>query len=291
MFIFQEGIIRSQTNILVWVTRTQSLIGDSYKLFSNVEDVDKCLDSVGDEFDANLIDKWKERDRSQEHYVLKCAFDSDEFENEKSILMDLKHPNIVNLKMSFNYIDFDVLVFDLYEGGDLFKCSRSIQEKFVICQKLISGFDYCWQHRIIHSDIKPENILLDLTSNPYISDFGLAVRCGQKYDYIIRNTNVGTPIFQAPEIVRAHHYSQKSDIWAFGLLIHELFLNEHPIDDDTDICQFKFRPTNPEPIPHLNSFLASIFISSPYARPAWSDLPNTDFITQNLSTALYMIHK
>ena len=60
-------------------------------------------------------------------------------------------------------------------------------------KKIITGFEYCYQHRIVHTDIKTENILLKENYEPLIIDFETSVKLPPNEDFIILNKIYGTP--------------------------------------------------------------------------------------------------
>lgn len=79
---------------------------------------------------------------------------------------------------------------------------------------------------IIHRDLKPANILIH--QNVYkLADFGFAL-IEDQIESIIKRFNVGTPLYMAPEILLKNQYSEKSDIWALGIMTYELIFKSIP---------------------------------------------------------------
>lgn len=80
--------------------------------------------------------------------------------------------------------------------------------------------DYLHKLNVIHRDIKPANILLDTNDNVKLADVGIVkimrshIGCGQ--------TQIGTPLYMAPEILRRERYGVKSDVWALGCVFYEI---------------------------------------------------------------------
>ncbi|KAK8843221.1 hypothetical protein M9Y10_025072 [Tritrichomonas musculus] len=92
---------------------------------------------------------------------------------------------------------------------------------------------YMHSHKVIHRDLKPQNVLLDEFLNPKISDFGLS----KLTDFLSISMNIqsqrglkGTPICMAPEILLNENYSTASDVYAFAFVLYELFTLESPYE-------------------------------------------------------------
>ncbi|KAI9072920.1 hypothetical protein K1719_011521 [Acacia pycnantha] len=78
------------------------------------------------------------------------------------------------------------------------------------------------QERIIHYDIKPENILLDDDLHPKVADFGLAKLCNREKSYITMTGLRGTPGYAAPELWMPFRVTHKCDVFSFGMLLFEI---------------------------------------------------------------------
>lgn len=88
---------------------------------------------------------------------------------------------------------------------------------------------YAHEHRIIHRDLKPANILVDRAGHLFVIDFGLAQAC----DTMFPDSHVavsGTPVYMSPEQVSGAFgaLSEKSDVYALGLILYELLTGQHP---------------------------------------------------------------
>ncbi|MED6206151.1 hypothetical protein PIB30_024314 [Stylosanthes scabra] len=78
------------------------------------------------------------------------------------------------------------------------------------------------QQRIIHYDIKPGNILLDMNFNPKVADFGLAKLCNRDNTHITMTGGRGTPGYAAPELWMPFPVTHKCDVYSFGMLLFEI---------------------------------------------------------------------
>jgi serine/threonine-protein kinase len=81
--------------------------------------------------------------------------------------------------------------------------------------------------RIIHRDLKPQNIMMNKRGDVIIMDFGLAAIADQLSGAEVRN---GAPAYMAPDQLRGAEVTAKSDIYALGLVLYELFTGKRPFD-------------------------------------------------------------
>lgn len=151
---------------------------------------------------------------------------------ESAILTSLKHPNIIRLYEVLDTTDWVLLVMEFAKGGEL-KDFISTKENQILSEHLacdilnatINGLEYCHRRKVIHRDLKLENILIDTKGTIKIADFGLSntIQFGKKM-----NTSCGTPSYIAPEIVRGdfgkNSESKSSgaecDIWSLGVILY-----------------------------------------------------------------------
>lgn len=81
------------------------------------------------------------------------------------------------------------------------------------------------QTTVIHRDLKPENVLLTDTFTAKVSDFGISRGMPEDPERALMSC-VGTPLFAAPEVLRGEQYSEKCDVYSFGLLLLNMVINE-----------------------------------------------------------------
>lgn len=120
-------------------------------------------------------------------------------------------------------------------NGDLgklikhFKSSnKSISKKDVkrFSKQICSGLVYLHDKKVMHRDIKPDNIFLTECNECVIGDFGLSKLLGPAS--ADTSSIVGSPLYQAPEILHQQAYTFAVDMWSFGCLIYELCTLEKP---------------------------------------------------------------
>lgn len=147
----------------------------------------------------------------------------EQFASEAKLAAQLDHPNIVPIFLCAEQDNQPYIVMKFIEGQNLaerLKQSPSLgsEEVCQIIQQICHTIDYAHQQNLIHCDIKPSNILLDLNNNAYLSDFGISRLLQQKTEIS------GTPAYQAPELCDQSH-NRATDLYALGKVIDEL--SEH----------------------------------------------------------------
>jgi serine/threonine protein kinase len=109
--------------------------------------------------------------------------------------------------------------------------SISIREGFAILKQMAAGLAAIHAAGIVHGDIKPNNIMLDgdgLDVRLYITDFGLARAYTRETSLSGNEVAGGTPEYMAPELHRGLEPSQASDLFALGVVLHQVFTGEKP---------------------------------------------------------------
>lgn len=173
---------------------------------------------------------------------------------EIALLKELKHSCVVNLKDVIHEDDKLYLVFEYLEQ-DLKKHLDSLEGKLdelivkSYLYQLISGIAWCHTRRILHRDLKPQNILIDRKGNLKLADFGLGRAFGlpmQTYTH-----EIVTLWYRPPEILLgAKKYSGAVDIWGVGCIFAEmltkspLFLGDSEIDQIFKIFKILGTPTD-----------------------------------------------
>ena len=159
---------------------------------------------------------------------------------EISLLKALRHPNVVALKdiehdesklnLIFEYLDHDLKKYMNAYGAPL---PQPTVKSYLY--QIISALAYCHTHRVLHRDLKPQNLLIDRQGSVRLADFGLARAFGLPIKTYTHE--VVTLWYRAPEILLgARQYSVPVDMWSVGCIFAEmaqkrpLFLGDSEID-------------------------------------------------------------
>ncbi|XP_054989780.1 cyclin-dependent kinase 3 isoform X2 [Sorex araneus] len=156
---------------------------------------------------------------------------------EISLLKELKHPNIVRLLDVVHsekklYLVFEFLSQDLKKHMD----SSPATPLPLPLVKLLQGVSFCHSHRVIHRDLKPQNLLIDELGAIKLADFGLARAFGvplRTYTH-----EVVTLWYRAPEILLgSKFYSTAVDVWSVGCIFAEMVTRRALFPGDSEIDQ------------------------------------------------------
>lgn len=197
---------------------------------------------------------YKAQDSAGEIYALKTIRLEAEDEGipstairEISLLKELQHPNIVRLcdvihterklTLVFEFLDQDLKKsLDACDGG-----LEAAQTKSFLYQ-LLRGITYCHQHRVLHRDLKPQNLLINKEGALKLADFGLARAFGipvRSYTH-----EVVTLWYRAPDVLMgSRKYSTPVDIWSVGCIFAEMVTGRplFPGNTETDQLQRIFK--------------------------------------------------
>ena len=184
------------------------------------------------------------------------------------------HPNIVPVMDADIYNGQVVIASEYIAGGSLYEWTLahggkapSVEEAVVMTNGILAGLDYLHRTGLIHRDLKPENVLLQ-DGIPRFNDFGLA---GVIKTEPQTGTISGTPRYMAPETFSGS-YSASSDLWAVGVILHELLTGSHPFPtQDMMALIAAIQSQEPEPRPvgipeRLWSIVVRLLAKSPSDR-------------------------
>ncbi|NWY48183.1 STK36 kinase, partial [Sylvia atricapilla] len=206
-------------------------------------------------------------------------------QREIEIVRDLHHPNIIQMLDSFETAKEVVVVTD-YAEGELFQILEddgSLPEDQVqtIAAQLISALYYLHSHRILHRDMKPQNILLGKDGVVKLCDFGFA-RAMSIHTMVLTSIK-GTPLYMSPELVEERPYDHTADLWSVGCILYELFVGTPPFYTNSifQLVSLIIKDPVKWPMtmsPVFKSFLQGLLMKDPHQRLSWPELLSHPFI-------------
>lgn len=163
----------------------------------------------------------------------------DSFANEVQLVAHLRHPNIVTLYEAYLDSHPPYYSMELIEGHHLGayleRHQLTLSQRLRIIATVAEAIDYAHQQGVIHRDIKPQNVLMNLAGEPRVVDFGVAKWAeSEAMDDTQSNQSegvVGTRGYIAPEVYRGESVDLRSDIYSLGALLHAIILSECPQRD------------------------------------------------------------
>lgn len=195
--------------------------------------------------------------------LFEMQLEDDQFQNEVTYLIGVKHQNIVQLvgycaesrweatQVGEEYVMAEtrtrLLCFEYLKNNSLDKhlsvesCGLEWHIRYDIIRGVCSGLHYLHDEcRIIHLDLKPQNILLDDHMMPKLADFGMSRLFGKQQSRIITKSRGGTFGYMAPEYITNGLITTKSDIFSLGIIIIELMTGhrKYPESSETPFEDF-----------------------------------------------------
>ncbi|KAM9708345.1 TRAF2 and NCK interacting kinase a isoform 15-T15 [Menidia menidia] len=175
---------------------------------------------------------------------------------------------------------------------DLIKNTKgnSLKEEWTayICREILGGLTHLHQHKVIHRDIKGQNVLLTENAEVKLVDFGVSAQLDRTVGR--RNTFIGTPYWMAPEVIACDEnpeatYDFKSDLWSLGITAIEMAEGAPPLCDMHPMRALFLIPRNPAPrlkskkwSKKFQSFIESCLVKSHSQRPSTEQLLKHPFI-------------
>lgn len=154
------------------------------------------------------------------------------FKRESAQVINLDHPNIVHVYTVGDYKQQPFIVMEYVKGKTLKDYLREhgaleTQTVIHIMTQLAEGVLYAHQNNIIHRDLKSQNIMITDDQVVKITDFGIALSSNEA-DMTQTNTIMGSVHYLAPELARGNLATERSDIYALGIILYELLTGDVP---------------------------------------------------------------
>ena len=168
------------------------------------------------------------------------ATDTDDrrrFEIEAQAAASLNHPNITTIHAIEENGDNLFIVMEYIDGIELKDRIKSgaipIDEAINIANQIAEGLEAAHKNRIVHRDIKSQNIMITNDGKVKIMDFGLAkLRGGSQLTRM--SSTIGTVAYMSPEQTQGNKVDSRADIWSFGVVLYEMLIGKLPFKGDYD---------------------------------------------------------
>ena len=161
---------------------------------------------------------------------------------ETNLMRKLNHPNITKILETFEDDKYIFIIMEYINGGNLFsfvKKRRKLSEKIskFLFRQIILGIQHIHSKKIVHRDIKLENILIDLNNRIKICDFGIGIMLDSEDELIY--DQCGTPLYMAPEIIlnakKKGYKGYPVDIWSAGIALYIMLSGTLPFSYKNNI--------------------------------------------------------
>lgn len=169
------------------------------------------------------------------------------FFREVEALSKADHPAVLHL-YGFSLLiskekRYPAIVTEYMPGGtllDIIKGKKlvTMTEKLILLYGICEAMHYLHDRlKIVHRDLKPKNILLNSNNEPIISDFGLSKVMSEQY--MMKSQRAGSPKYTAPELLKDEEYSNKVDVYSYGIIAYELLTGKMAYYEATNIRELK----------------------------------------------------
>lgn len=159
------------------------------------------------------------------------------FLREARVTADLVHSNIVTLYKVGQVRNLPYLVYEFVDGEELGETMGrkgvfDVDEALELSIQILAALSHAHRHRVVHRDVKPENILVGPLGNVKVMDFGIALAETGMERLTRQGVIIGTPAYMAPEQATGKGISALSDVYAAGVILYEMLAGRLPWDEE-----------------------------------------------------------
>uniref|UniRef100_A0A7S1QFW0 non-specific serine/threonine protein kinase n=1 Tax=Neobodo designis TaxID=312471 RepID=A0A7S1QFW0_NEODS len=205
--------------------------------------------------------------------------------NEAKLLSSLRHPNVINYVDSFlaRKSDHLCIVMEFADGGDLSNKVKNAHGVHFSQEQVLDwaiqialALQHITAKRILHRDVKTQNVFLTSDGLCKLGDFGIARTLASTFDQA--HTFVGTPYYLSPELILERPYDAMSDTWAFGVCLYEMMALKHPFNANDmkslmqRILKVQYDPPPTTYSPELRNIVTRLLTKDPAQRMKLSEM-------------------
>ena len=217
-------------------------------------------------------------------HALRNAASISEFQSEVAVLCTLKHPNILGFMGACTKPPNLMIITEFMGRGTLFDVLHQSQQRITwpmrrkFALDTCRGMRYLHDSKLLHRDLKSSNLMLDDKFNTKVGDFGLT-RTSAGTAAMQMTGQCGTFQYMAVEVLSNKPYSEKADVFSFGILLWEMvarklpYFGMQPMQVGMAVVQQGLRPTIPPKTPApLAKLMRACWDSEPMRRPSFAQL-------------------
>ena len=218
---------------------------------------------------------------------------------EVKILKNLKHPYIIHFREYTQYKNTIYIIMDYANGGDLCQKIKNQREKgkYFSENQILDYFTqiclaikHIHDRKILHRDIKSQNIFLMKDNKIKLGDFGIAKCLNNTFEKA--KTLIGTPYYLSPEIINDKPYDYKSDIWSLGILLYEMCALKMPFEGNNmpqlymKISNGNYSPLSKVFSQDLRNLVNSMLNVNSFKRPSIGEILRSKIINPRIKNFL-----
>jgi len=205
--------------------------------------------------------------------------------NEVSLMAQLDNEHIVRFYDAFMDNNSMYIAMELLSGGDLGHIIHKAQKQNVLIEEetvwqflveCCCGLKYLHDRRMLHRDLKPQNIMLDAEGHVKLVDFGFTKLLAANQ---LAMSVVGTPLYMSPELLQKQGYDDRTDVWSLGCIFYELLTLAPPFGGRSweELTSNILNKVPPSPSTEkysseLRTVISRMLIKDPKMRPSIRDI-------------------
>ena len=188
------------------------------------------------------------------------------FRAESEAVAGLNHPNIINVFDVSTNKDIDYFVMELIDGITLKQYIKhrrvlTVKEALHFTVQILKGLEHAHAKKIVHRDIKPQNIMILRDGTAKVTDFGIARIAGNQDLTVNQENAFGTVHYIAPEQARCEAIDGRADIYAVGVMLYEMLTGVLPYEGDNAVAiAMQHIKSTPRPPREINPEIPAVSI-------------------------------